>query len=60
MVFRAEERSPLQIARQHWQAERVLQDSGSGHQCSRIFMQNLFGMVRDGTVAAAAKTGGSR
>jgi len=58
-VFRAEERSPLQIARQHWQAERVLQDSGLQHTVIRpvFFMQNLFGMVRDGTVATAAQDG---
>jgi uncharacterized protein YbjT (DUF2867 family) len=58
-VFRAEERSPLQIARQHWQAERVLQDSGLQHTVLRpvFFMQNLFGMVRDGTVATAAQDG---
>ena len=58
-VFRAEERSPLQIARQHWQAERVLQDSGLQHTVLRpvFFMQNLFGMVRDGTIATAAQDG---
>jgi uncharacterized protein YbjT (DUF2867 family) len=58
-VFRADERSPLQIARQHWQAERVLQDSGLQHTVIRpvFFMQNLFGMVRDGTVATAAQDG---
>jgi uncharacterized protein YbjT (DUF2867 family) len=58
-VFRAEERSPLQIARQHWQAERVLQDSGLQHTVIRpvFFMQNLLGMVRDGTVATAAQDG---
>ena len=58
-VFRAEERSPLQIARQHWQAERVLQDSGLQHTVLRpvFFMQNLFGMVRDGAIATAARDG---
>jgi uncharacterized protein YbjT (DUF2867 family) len=58
-VFRADERSPLQIARQHWQAERVLQDSGVQHTVLRpvFFMQNLFGMVRDDTVATAAHDG---
>jgi uncharacterized protein YbjT (DUF2867 family) len=58
-VFRAEERSPLQIARQHGQAERVLQDSGLQHTVLRpvFFMQNLLGMVRDGTIATAAQDG---
>ena len=58
-VFRAEERSPLQIARQHRQAERVLQDSGLQHTVLRpvFFMQNLFAMVRDGTIATAAQDG---
>jgi uncharacterized protein YbjT (DUF2867 family) len=58
-VFRADERSPLQIARQHRQAERALQDSGLQHTVLRpvFFMQNLFAMVRDGTVATAAGDG---
>src|SRR5215207_1080647 len=58
-VFRADERSPLQIARQHRQAERALQDSGLQHTVLRpvFFMQNLFAMVRDGTVATAARDG---
>ena len=58
-VFRADERSPLQIARQHGKAERVLQDSGLQHTILRpvFFMQNLFAMVRDGVVATAAQDG---
>jgi uncharacterized protein YbjT (DUF2867 family) len=58
-VFRAEERSPLQIARQHGKAERVLQDSGLQHTVLRpvFFMQNLFGMLRNGTTATAARDG---
>src|SRR4051794_3341862 len=58
-VFRAEETSPLQIARQHRRAERALQDSGLQHTVLRpvFFMQNLFAMVRDGTIATAAGEG---
>ena len=58
-VFRADERSPLQIARQHRRAERALQDSGLQHTVLRpvFFMQNLFAMVRDGRVATAAGDG---
>jgi uncharacterized protein YbjT (DUF2867 family) len=58
-VFRADDRSPLQIARQHRQAELVLQDSGLLHTVLRpvFFMQNLFAMVRDATIATAARDG---
>jgi uncharacterized protein YbjT (DUF2867 family) len=58
-VFRADETSPLQIARQHRRAERALQDSGLKHTVLRpvFFMQNLFAMVRDGTIATAAGDG---
>ena len=58
-VFRADDRSPLQIARQHRQAELVLQDSGLLHTVLRpvFFMQNLFVMVRDATIATAARDG---
>ena len=58
-VFRADETSPLQIARQHRRAERALQDSGLQHTVLRpvFFMQNLFAMVRDGTIATAAGDG---
>jgi uncharacterized protein YbjT (DUF2867 family) len=58
-VFRADERSPLQIARQHRRAERVLQDSGLQHTVLRpvFFMQNLLGMVRDSMLASATRDG---
>jgi uncharacterized protein YbjT (DUF2867 family) len=58
-VFRADERSPLQIARQHRQAERLLQDSGLQHTVLRpvFFMQNVLSMVRDGTIASATGAG---
>ena len=58
-VFRADETSPLRIARQHRRAERILQDSGLQHTVLRpvFFMQNLFAMVRDGTIATAAGDG---
>ena len=58
-VFQADERSPLQIARQHRQAERFLQDSGLQHTVLRpvFFMQNLFAMARDGMIATAARDG---
>ncbi len=55
-VFRADEQSPLQIARQHGQAERALARSGLAYTVLRpvFVMQNLLGMVRGGTIAAAA------
>ena len=58
-VFQADERSPLQIARQHRQAERFLQDSGLQHTVLRpvFFMQNLFPMVRNGAIPTAARDG---
>jgi uncharacterized protein YbjT (DUF2867 family) len=58
-VFRADDRSPLQIARRHRQVERLLQDSGLLHTVLRpvFFMQNLFAMVRDDTIATAARDG---
>jgi uncharacterized protein YbjT (DUF2867 family) len=58
-VFQADDRSPLQIARQHGRAERALQDSGLHHTVLRpvFFMQNLFAMVREGRVATAARDG---
>ena len=58
-VFRADETSALQIARQHRQAERILQDSGLQHTVLRpvFFMQNLFAMVRNGAIATAARDG---
>lgn len=58
-VFNADERSPLQIARQHRQAERALEDSGLDATILRpvFFMQNLFGMVRGCKIATAAGEG---
>jgi uncharacterized protein YbjT (DUF2867 family) len=58
-VFRADETAPLQIARQHRRAERILQDSGLQHTVLRpvFFMQNLFAMVGAGTIATAAGDG---
>ena len=52
-VFRADEQSPLQIARQHGQAERALARSGLAYTVLRpvFVMQNLLGMVRGGTIA---------
>jgi uncharacterized protein YbjT (DUF2867 family) len=51
-VFRADERSPLQIARQHAQAERALEQSGVAFTIVRpvFFMQNLLAMLRDGAI----------
>jgi uncharacterized protein YbjT (DUF2867 family) len=59
-VFRADERSPLRIARQHRQIECVLEQSGLPHTIVRpvFFMQNLFAMVRQGAIRTAA--GGGR
>ena len=58
-VFRADEGSPLQIARQHRQAERALEDSGLAHTILRppFYMQNLLGMVRNGAIYTAAQDG---
>jgi uncharacterized protein YbjT (DUF2867 family) len=58
-VFRADERSPLQIARQHAEAERILQESGLQHTVLRpvFFMQNLLAMVRGDAIATAARDG---
>jgi uncharacterized protein YbjT (DUF2867 family) len=58
-VFRADEQAPLQIARQHRQAERALEESGLARTILRppFFMQNLLGMVRDGAVHTAAGDG---
>lgn len=58
-VFRADERSPLQIARQHAEMERTARQSGLA--CTFIrpvfFMQNLLGMVREGAIHTAAEDG---
>ena len=58
-VFRAEEESPLQIARQHRQAELALEDSSLAYTILRppFVMQNLLGMVRNGAVYTAAQDG---
>jgi uncharacterized protein YbjT (DUF2867 family) len=58
-VFRADEHSPLQIARQHWQAEQELAQSGLAATILRpvFFMQNLLAMTRGDTIATAAGDG---
>jgi uncharacterized protein YbjT (DUF2867 family) len=58
-VFRADDDSPLRIARQHREAERVLEQSGLAFTILRpvFFMQNLFGMLRNGTIHTAALDG---
>jgi uncharacterized protein YbjT (DUF2867 family) len=58
-VFRANEQSPLQVARQHGQAERVLAQSGLAATILRpvFFMQNLLAMVHDAAIATAAGDG---
>src|SRR5919198_6128550 len=55
----ADERSPLRIARLHWQAERQLQRSGLASTILRppMFMQNLRFMVRDGAISSAMGDG---
>ncbi len=58
-VFRADERSPLQIARQHGEMERAATQSGLVYTFIRpvFFMQNLLGMVREGAIHTAAEDG---
>jgi uncharacterized protein YbjT (DUF2867 family) len=58
-VFRADQQSPLQIARQHGQAEELLERSGVEGTILRpvFFMQNLLAMVRCGVLATAAQDG---
>ena len=58
-VFRADDHSPLQIARQHRQAEKVLEQSGLRYTIIRpvFFMQNLLGMVRGNAIYTAAQRG---
>ena len=58
-VFRADMASPLQVARQHGEAERALAEAGLSHTIIRppFFMQNLLGMVRDGAIFTAAQDG---
>jgi uncharacterized protein YbjT (DUF2867 family) len=58
-VFRAAEDSPLRFARQHWQAEQALAESGLAATILRpvFFMQNLVAMVRAAAIATAAGDG---
>jgi uncharacterized protein YbjT (DUF2867 family) len=58
-VFRADEHSPLQVARQHRQTERALEQSGLAYTILRpvFFMQNLFGMLRHGAIRTATGHG---
>jgi uncharacterized protein YbjT (DUF2867 family) len=58
-VFRADDQSPLQIARQHRDTERALEQSGLAYTLVRpvFLMQNLLGMVRDGAIRTAAGDG---
>jgi len=58
-VFRADERSPLRIARQHRDTERALESSGLAYAIVRpvFLMQNLLAMVRDGAIRTAAEDG---
>jgi uncharacterized protein YbjT (DUF2867 family) len=58
-VFRAADRSPLQIGRQHSEMERAVERSELHHTFVRpvFLMQNLFGMVRDGAIHTAAEDG---
>jgi uncharacterized protein YbjT (DUF2867 family) len=58
-VFRADERSPLQIARQHRDTERALEQSGLAYTIARpvFLMQNLLRMVREGAIHTAAGDG---
>jgi uncharacterized protein YbjT (DUF2867 family) len=58
-VFRADQRSPLQIARQHHDIERSLERSGLSYTIIRpVFLtQNLLGMVHSGSIRTAAGDG---
>jgi uncharacterized protein YbjT (DUF2867 family) len=58
-VFRADERSSLQIARQHREMERAVKQSGLAYTIVRpvFLMQNLIGMVREGAIHTAAGDG---
>jgi uncharacterized protein YbjT (DUF2867 family) len=58
-VFNADDHSPLQVARQHRQAEHALEESGLAATILRpmFFMQNLLGMVRGNRIATAAGKG---
>jgi uncharacterized protein YbjT (DUF2867 family) len=58
-VFRPADRSPLQIARQHSEMERAVEQSELTHTFVRpvFLMQNLLGMVRDGAIHTSAEDG---
>jgi uncharacterized protein YbjT (DUF2867 family) len=58
-VFRADEQSPLQFVRQHWQAEQALEQSGLAWTMVRpvFLMQNLRTMVRGDAIFTAAGDG---
>lgn len=58
-VLAADERSPVQLARWHRQAETELASSGLGYTILRppFFMQNFFAMVSDGAIHTAAEGG---
>jgi uncharacterized protein YbjT (DUF2867 family) len=58
-VFRADDRSPLQIARQHRDTERAIERSGLTYTLVRpvFLMQNLPSMVREGAIRTAAGDG---
>jgi len=58
-VFRADDRSPLRIARQHRETERALEQSGLAYTIVRpvFLMQNLIRMVRNGAIHTAAGDG---
>jgi len=55
----ADERSPLHVARFHWEAEQQLERSGLAFTILRpsMFMQNLLFMVRDGAISSAIGDG---
>ena len=58
-VFRADEGSPLRVARQHREAERALERTSLSWTVLRpvFFMQNLLAMVRGDVIATAAGDG---
>ena len=58
-VFRADDLSSLQVARQHRLTERALEQSGLAYTILRpvFFMQNLFGMLRHGAIRTATGHG---
>jgi uncharacterized protein YbjT (DUF2867 family) len=58
-VFRADDRSSLQIGRQHRQMERSVEQSSLSCTILRptFFMQNLFGMIHAGAIRTAAESG---